>query len=165
MKTLYIVRHAKSSWDHPGLKDFDRPLMDEGKKRTRKVIKYFLDKRISVDLVISSPAVRAYETAKLLAQGIHYPVQSIKQEACIYSGETESILNTIYMTPDDHDSLMIVGHNPTQTHLANLFLRSGIDILPTAGVIALSFDTDNWEKISEAQVRLEFQAYPKMLKK
>ena len=67
MKTLYIVRHAKSSWDHPGLGDDQRPLLEKGKKRTKYVVDYFLENNCRPDLIISSHAVRAFETAKIIA--------------------------------------------------------------------------------------------------
>lgn len=165
MKTLYLVRHAKSSWDHPGVGDFQRPLMEAGKKRTRTVIRFIQDKEIRIDLIISSPATRAFETAKLIAKGIHYPIGSIKPEMTIYEGNTDDILSLIYGVPNDISGLMIVGHNPALTHLVNIFLKPGIDILPTTGVAAFSFLTDLWENIPESPSELEFLVYPKMLKK
>ena len=164
MKTLYLVRHAKSSWEQPGIPDFDRPLMAIGEKRTKSVIAFLQSKEISIDLLFSSPAVRAYETAKLIAAGLNYPIHSIKKELVIYGGNMDLILNMIYITADDFSTLMIVGHNPTITHLANIFLKPGIDMLRTTGVVAISFNTDQWEKIHEAEVNLEFLVFPKMLK-
>jgi phosphohistidine phosphatase len=164
MKTLYLIRHAKSSWEEPGVKDIDRPLMEKGIEKTQRVIDYFNQNNISTDLMISSPAVRAYATAKLIAKGIGYPVKNIKQETMIYEGYYDKILDVIYATPGEVNSLMIFGHNPTITHLANLFLDPGIDMLPTTGVVAISFDTDKWQKIHGTEPRKEFVIFPKMLK-
>ena len=165
MKTLFIVRHAKSSWDSPGIRDFDRPLMEIGKKRTRKVIQFFLDKKVRIDLIISSPAVRAYETAKIIAKGIGYPIKSIKLEPDIYEGEPDRIIDMICRTDNDYSGLMIVGHNPSLTYLTNHFLKPGIEILPTSGVAAISFKADSWENIPGADASCEFLLYPKQLKK
>jgi phosphohistidine phosphatase len=164
MKTLYLVRHAKSSWDQPGVRDFDRTLMAIGKKRTKTVIAFLQSNKVSIDLMISSPAVRAFETAKLIAAGINYPVHTIQKEMMIYGGEMDLILHAIYTAPDEFSSLMLVGHNPAMSHLANHFLKPGIEILPTTGVVAISFKTNHWEKIHEAEVNLEFFVFPKMLK-
>ncbi len=82
MKTLYIVRHAKSSWDHPGLGDDQRPLLEKGKKRTKYVVDYFLENNINPDLIISSHAVRAFETAKIIATSLDYPENKINLFHC-----------------------------------------------------------------------------------
>jgi len=164
MKTLYLVRHAKSSWEEPGIKDIDRPLIESGIKKTQRIIEYFQKNNISVDLMISSPAIRAYETAKLIAKGIDYPVKKIIREMKIYDGYYDRILDVIYTAPAEVNSLMIFGHNPTITHLTNLFLDPGIDMLPTSGVACISFDTDKWENIPGTEPKKEFIVFPKMLK-
>ena len=164
MKTLYLVRHAKSSWEEPGVKDIERPLIEKGIEKTQRVVEYFQKNNISIDLMISSPAVRAFETAKLIAKGIGYPVKQIKQDERIYDGYYDRILDVIYGTSDDINSLMLFGHNPTITHLSNLFLDPGVDMLPTTGVVAISFDTEKWSKIPESEPKKEFVIFPKMLK-
>jgi phosphohistidine phosphatase len=164
MKTLYLVRHAKSSWDHPGLSDFERPLMATGIKKTKQITKYLIEKDVSVDLIISSPAVRALETAKLIAAGLDYPIENIKQEPALYEARFDEYLNLIHGIPDEINSLMLFGHNPTITSFANIFLDQGIDILPTSGVVAISFETEHWIKISKIQPEQKFVVFPKMLK-
>ena len=164
MKSLYLVRHAKSSWDHPGLSDFDRPLLATGIKKTRQIIKYLIAKRVSVDLIISSPAVRALETAKLIAAGLDYPIENIKQEPALYEARLDDYLNLIHGISDEINSLMIFGHNPTITRFANIFLDQGIDILPTSGVAAISFETEHWIEISRIQPEQKFLVFPNMLK-
>ena len=74
MKTLYLVRHAKSSWEEPGVSDADRPLIPKGLKKTQLIVDFLLKRETKIDLMISSPAVRAYETAKLVAAGLDYPL-------------------------------------------------------------------------------------------
>ena len=78
MKTLYIVRHAKSSWDQAGLADHQRPLLEKGKKRTKRIIDYLLENNIKADLIISSHAVRALETARIIGYALNYPVDEIR---------------------------------------------------------------------------------------
>jgi len=163
MKRLYLVRHAKSSWEEPGGSDMDRPLLEKGIKRTMKVIRFLKERAVTVDLMISSPAVRALQTAIMVAKGIGYPEEKILVERKIYDGYYDRILDLIYATANEVNSLMIFGHNPTITHLANLFLHPGVDPLPTTGTICISFDTEKWESIPSVEPVNEFIVFPKML--
>lgn len=163
MKTIYIVRHAKSSWDKIDLPDEKRPILEKGKKRTEKVIAYLKENHIKVDYIISSHATRAYETAKILAQGLKYPLENIKINQELYHADGESIRDQICELPDRFDSVMIVGHNPSLTDLVNLFLKSPIDNLPTSGVASFSFDTDSWEKVRDSVPGKNFILFPKEL--
>ncbi len=164
MKTLYLVRHAKSSWEEPGVSDFDRPLIPKGIKKTGLIVEFLLKRETMIDLVVSSPAVRAFETAKLIAAGLNYPVNKIKTDRKIYDGYYDRILDIIYGTSNEVNSLMIFGHNPTITNLANLFLHPGIEMMPTSCMVCLSFDTGKWEEIPSKEAIQEFVVSPKMLK-
>lgn len=163
MKTIYIVRHAKSSWDKIDTPDEMRPLMEKGKKRTKKVISYLEEKQTKIDYIISSPAVRAHETAKILAHALKYPIENIKLDPNVYHANGDSLLNQFYDLPNRFDSVMIVGHNPSLTDLVNHFLTSPIDNLPTSGVVSFSFETDLWEKVPTAIRKTNFILFPKEL--
>ena len=163
MKKLYLVRHAKSSREETGGSDMERPLLEKGINRTKKVIRFLNEKNVRIDQIISSPATRALETAILVAKGIGYPEDKIRVERKIYDGYYDRILDLIYATANEIDSLMIFGHNPSITHLANLFLHPGIDFLPTTGTICISFDTGTWESLPSADPVSEFIVFPKML--
>jgi phosphohistidine phosphatase len=163
MKTVYIVRHAKSSWEQIDLPDEKRPLMEKGRKRTERVLDFIHRKKLKIDLVICSHAVRAHETAKILAGGISYPLDSIKIEPQVYHGNSNSILDVFYGLPSTCNSVLLVGHNPTLTDLANNFLDVPIENLPTSGVVSISFDTDKWEEISLARRKTNFVLFPKDL--
>ncbi|MFH1159800.1 MAG: histidine phosphatase family protein [bacterium] len=164
MKTLYLVRHAKSSWDHPGVSDFDRPLLEKGLRKSKQVIEYLRKKGIYPGLMISSPAVRAVETAKIFARGLGYPEEKIGIDRKIYDGYYDHILDIIYGTSNAIDSLMIFGHNPTITQLANLFLPLGIEDMPTSAVVGISFETTGWEEVPKAGSKQLFFIMPKLLK-
>jgi phosphohistidine phosphatase len=164
MKTLYLMRHAKSSWEEPGVSDFDRPLVPKGGKKTQLIVDFLLKRNTKIELMISSPALRAIETAKLIATGLNYPVNKIKTDRKIYDGYYDRILDIIYGTSNDVSSLMLFGHNPTITNLANLFLHPGIDEMTTSCIVCLSFNTDKWEDIPSQEAVQEFIVYPKMLK-
>jgi phosphohistidine phosphatase len=164
MKTLYIVRHAKSSWDHPGLSDDQRPLLQKGKKRTKLVTDYLQKNNNQPALILSSHATRAYETAKLFANALGFPENKIIVTESIYHGNADTMINTLFGIADDIDSLMMFGHNPTFTYFANMFLDNSIENLPTSGVVCIEFKTDKWEEIMTAEKRTKFVISPKILK-
>ncbi len=163
MKTLYLVRHAKSSWEEPGVPDAQRTLTPKGIRKSGLVIEYLRKHGVTADLMITSPALRAHETAKIFATGLGYPVPKIRTDRKIYDGYYDRILDIIYGTSNDIRSLMIFGHNPTITQLANLFLHPGIEDMPTSCVVALSFDTAKWEDIPSKEAVNDFIIFPKML--
>lgn len=118
MKTLIIVRHAKSSWDNTHLADHDRPLLEVGKKRTRLIIAKLQDLNIQPDLIISSSAKRALETAQYLAKGLSYSKDKIKSSANYYTASATELMNEFYDMPESFNTVMLVGHNPTLTYLS-----------------------------------------------
>lgn len=163
MKTLYIVRHAKSSWDFPDLPDVGRPLLEKGISNTNKIIKELNEKGVKIDMLVSSHAKRAFETAKLIAKGIFFPVEKIEVSRNIYQVNRDEIFNVIFSQNDEMDSLMIVGHNPTLTQFANIFLEEQIDLLPTSGIVSIDFETDKWIDVIKANHKMNFILFPKML--
>ncbi|MCX6281949.1 MAG: histidine phosphatase family protein [Bacteroidetes bacterium] len=164
MKTLYLVRHAKSSWDPPGLADDQRTLLPKGIIKTRLVTDFLIKEGVRVDLMISSQAVRAYETAKLFAASLDYPMKKILKDRKIYDGPYDRLLDLIYGTDDTYNSLMIIGHNPLITQLSNLFLHPGIEYMPTSAVVCINFHTGKWEEVPASTSELKFYITPKQLK-
>ena len=164
MKTLYIVRHAKSSWDYSGLPDDQRPLLEKGKKRTKRIIDFLLDKEVVVDYIISSPAVRAFETARIIGKALKHEADEIRKDNLLYQADAERLHNLFFDLPSGMDSLMIFGHNPTLTNFANKFIINKIDSIPTSGVVCIDFNIDKWEDISSLKSELRFFITPKMLK-
>lgn len=164
MKTIYILRHAKSSWDFPHLTDEERPLIDKGKKRTRLINEYLIENKISINLILSSHAVRAFDTAKIVARAIGNPLDEIKINKMIYHSNEENIVDQFYDLSDDISSVMVVGHNPTLTNFVNLFLDEKIEWLPTSGLVSISFHTDQWVKLSQAKFTTNFVITPSKLK-
>ncbi len=166
MKTLYIVRHAKSSWDDFSVSDHDRKLLPMGVKRTKKVAAWLKKQGILPDKIISSTAVRAYETARLLAKGMGFPVGKIETTRALYGADPEEAEALLFELPDTVKSVMMVGHNPGFTDWVNEFFRNPqkIDNLPTSAVVAIRFDTDQWEDISLVSHQVIFMATPKLIK-
>jgi phosphohistidine phosphatase len=165
MKTLYIMRHAKSAWGEPGLEDFNRPLLEKGKKRTKTIIDYLLSKQVKPELIISSPAVRALETAHIMAHGLGLNKNDIRFEKSIYTADTEQLEDLFYDLPASLSHLMIVGHNPAVTNFVNDFLENKIDALPTSAVVAIEFNTKKWDDYKKSNHSVKFIIFPKMLNK
>ena len=163
MKQVYIVRHAKSSWDNFELSDHDRPLMPAGIRKTEKIITFLNSKKVAPELIISSSAVRAYETAKLIAEGIGYNADKIIKSKAIYHAGEDEIYDELFSVDNHINSVMIVGHNPTLTNFVNNFVRTEIDNLPTTGVLSVEFKTNSWALITKAKFKVKFVIYPRML--
>ncbi len=161
MKTLYIIRHAKSSWD--GIEDdFDRPLNSRGKSNAPMMGHVLFNKNIKPDLIISSPALRAKTTALLIAKEIGYDKDSMIFNETIYESSTQNIIDIINHISDEVDSLAIVGHNPALTDVINVLSGSGrLDNLPTMGVFAVKFDLNSWKEVNYNSGEPLFFEYPK----
>ena len=137
MKKLFIIRHAKSSWADPTLKDFDRPLNDRGKKDAPFMSKFIADKYLAPSLIISSPAVRALKTAQHFAKAFDIKKEDIQKEKSLYHAYPEEVYDVIHMIDSDVDQAFIFGHNPTFTSIANHFTDEYIDNVPTCGIVYL----------------------------
>src|SRR4051812_11171026 len=107
MKTLFIVRHAKSSWDEPDLSDFDRPLNDRGKKDAPRMGKRLKEKDINPQLMLSSPAKRAYSTSKRIADALGHDRNKIKTNEALYHAESETILSVVQGLNDGISTAMV----------------------------------------------------------
>ena len=163
MKTLTIVRHAKSSWDDMSLSDHDRPLKNTGIKRTSKVVKFLQSRDFSTDLILSSTAVRAYETARMIAEGIDYDINKILKRKSLYHASEEDIFTEVFSLDNSFNSVMLFGHNPTFTYFVNEFLTPEISNLPTTGTVSVKFDALKWEEIANAELSIDFYVYPRIL--
>ncbi len=163
MKILYIVRHAKSSWDFPELSDHERPLLEKGKKRTRKIISFLQDKKAKPDVIITSSAIRARETAGYLATGLGLTKDQLQIDPALYHADSERIFDLFIDLSDNYQQVMLVGHNPALTNFVNLFLEPTIDWLPTSAVVCLAFDTDHWDGIKTSGFEVRYVAYPKLI--
>jgi phosphohistidine phosphatase len=107
MKTLYLLRHAKSSWQNSDLDDFERPLLEKGLKRSKLMIDYLLEHEVGVDLIVSSPAVRALATAEIFARALNYPVENIRKEKKMYFGDSDSYYEQFFDVPKHVNSMIL----------------------------------------------------------
>lgn len=163
MKTLYIIRHAKSSWADPAASDFERGLNDRGKRDAPRMGKRLKEKELHPDLILSSPAKRALSTAKRIAEVLKYPREKIKTDATLYHADEDTILSAIRDIKDTHNIVLIFGHNPGLTDFVNAIssVQVNIDNVPTCGVVAFSFPVDSWKTVDWKSGKLLFFDYPK----
>lgn len=161
MKTLFIVRHAKSSWDDPTLSDFDRPLNDRGRRDAPRMGKRLKGKGILVDLMITSPAKRAYATCQKIAEVLNFPTDKVKLEEKLYHASENSILNIIRKLNDRNTTVMIFGHNPGLTDFVNSLTNNNIFNVPTCGVATCDFKVNSWKEVGWGKGELTFYDYPK----
>jgi phosphohistidine phosphatase len=138
--------------------------MEKGKKRTKYINDFLIDKKVRIDLIISSHATRALETARIIAKALKYQEDKIMISKNIYHGDADSMYNLFYDLPEDIETLMIIGHNPTLTQFANFFLEKKIDWLATSGVVCIEFDTDKWDNIQESVRKAKYVISPKQIK-
>ncbi|MEW6468632.1 MAG: histidine phosphatase family protein [Bacteroidota bacterium] len=144
MKTLYLVRHAKSDRGHEELADIDRPLNQRGYRDAHTMSARFRDQSGMPDCICASPAIRALSTALIFCRNIGFPASRLGIEERIYEASVETLMNLVAETDDRHSSLMLFGHNPAITHLANTFAGAGIDNVPTCGIVAIRFEVFAW---------------------
>jgi phosphohistidine phosphatase len=163
VKTLYIIRHAKSSWNDPALDDFDRPLNDRGKRDAPRMGKRLKEKNVFPDLMLSSPAKRAFATARRIGKELKYKKDDIKTDRRLYHADEEIILDVIRGVKDKHNVVMVFGHNPGLTEFVNTLQdkEQDIDNIPTCGIAAFQLDIDSWKDINWGKGRMLFFDYPK----
>lgn len=167
MKKLYLVRHAKSSWDDTELSDFDRPLNDRGSIDAPQMGKRLKERKVYPDLMLSSPAVRALATCQEIARALGYPHIRIKTDKRLYHADVEQILTVIKelnKAEGKIESVMIFGHNPGITEFANRLLDDTLDNIPTCGVVGGELNIQSWREIDWGCGESEFFDFPKMKK-
>ncbi len=161
MKTIYLVRHAKSSWKYPSLDDFERPLNKRGRKNAPFMGKILKKLKVAPDLILSSPANRAATTARIIAAAINYPLEKIVYNEAIYEFSEDTLIDVISKIDDSAASSMVVGHNPAINGFANYIGDRPISNIPTCGVYCLELEISSWAKIHEHCGKLKFFEFPK----
>ncbi|MBC7827108.1 MAG: histidine phosphatase family protein [Chitinophagaceae bacterium] len=163
MKTILLIRHAKSSWDDLYLADFDRPLNERGKTDAPKMAKRLFNKEIRIDTFISSPAKRAKKTAEIFAEQYDRKKDSIILVPALYEASRSIFFDTVANAPQKSRSIAIFSHNPGITDFANALTSMRIDNMPTCSVFAVKFDIDDWSEFKEASKEFYFFDFPKSI--
>ena len=163
MKTLYLVRHAKSDKNDMDLEDIDRPLNSRGYREAHMMGRSLDENKLLPDLIISSPAIRALTTALIFCRNFKMDPSEISINADLYETSVKQYLQVIKQTPDAINSVMLFAHNPTISDLMSAFIAPPTDTLPTCAVIGIQFPSDltEWKKIDTAKGKLVLYDFPK----
>jgi phosphohistidine phosphatase len=162
MKTIFLVRHAKAVKRDKGIPDFERQLVEKGRKRSIDMANRLIHEGIKPSLFISSPASRAIETAHVFAEVLDYDIQKILIKDVLYDGYTPgAFLDMVQKIDEQYDSIMIFGHNPTLTDFASLLAEDFNQNMPKTAVAGIKYDIDTWRNVIPGEGRLIFYDYPK----
>jgi phosphohistidine phosphatase len=162
MKSLYLLRHAKSSWSVAGLGDQQRPLNNRGLSDAPMMGQRFKERGEQLDHIVSSPALRAHTTAELFAQACGFASDAIEINPDLYFLGSGSIEDAILTQDDRLNSLMLVFHNPDITHFANsIDYEFHVDNMPTCGLIKLNCDIAQWRDWSRSNTGFDYFDFPK----
>ena len=149
MKTLLILRHAKSSWDHPGLRDHDRPLNPRGRRDAPRMGRFLVERDLVPERIVSSTAVRARTTAELAAGEFDSEVE-IETTSDLYLASPDNYVDVVEAMGGAEERLMVVGHNPGITALVWHLTGDG-EHMPTAALAAVELDIDDWPELGSAR--------------
>jgi phosphohistidine phosphatase len=167
MKRLYLLRHAKSSWDDQTLADHDRPLAPRGRRAAKVMAKHLRGKGISPELVLCSPSTRTRQTLKRLAPGLRKNAD-VQIEPELYAAPARVLLDVLQKAPDEVESVMLIGHNPGIQNLALSLASAGSEIprlrskFPTAALATLRFN-GTWRELAPGSAELVSLVKPKEL--
>ncbi len=162
MKSLLLIRHAKSSWDDLSMKDFDRPLNARGKKDAPAMAKRLKKERqVSIDAIVASPAKRTMETAGYFAEEFDIKKKHIIQVPNLFDPTNERFLDAITNLDDEYSTVAIFSHNDGITYFANQLTNVHVDEMPTCAVFAIRMLNNSWKNFANADKEFWFFDYPK----
>ncbi len=162
MKTLVLVRHAKSSWADSGQKDFDRPLNERGLKDAPMMAKRLLARKVKIDVFISSTAKRARKTCELFMKEFGADPDKMILQSKLYLAEPNAFREVIQKIDETVDHAVIFSHNNGITGFANQLTSARVDDMPTCSVFAVKIKSNNWTDFEQAEKEFWFFDYPKL---
>lgn len=163
MKQLFIIRHAKSSWDIGVLNDFDRTLNNRGHRDAPIMANKLLDRNINIDLFVSSTAKRAFTTATYFAEAYKKTENDILKVSELYHAMPNIFFKTISDFNDNYNSAAVFSHNPGITDFVNELTKTQIDDMPTCSIFAIKINTNTWSNFAKAGKEFWFFDYPKAI--
>jgi len=161
-KTLLLVRHAKSSWDSSNLSDFERPLNDRGKKDAPVMARRLINKKITIDAFVSSPAKRAKKTAELFSREYGIKEEQIIFISKLYHASPDIFYEVIGELDNSLNTVAVFSHNMGITEFVNLLTEVRIDNMPTCSIFAVKINIHKWSDFKNAKREFLFFDYPKM---
>ncbi|MFI5154651.1 MAG: SixA phosphatase family protein [Chitinophagales bacterium] len=160
-KTIFLVRHAKSSWENVGMPDFDRPLNERGRKDAPEMARRLIKRSYGIDFFLSSPAKRAKKTAELFMKEFGANEKKILFLPSLYHATPRDFEEAIASLDNRFDRVAIFSHNPGISEFATSLTDVHIDDMPTCGIFGLSVASDAWKKFNHAEKNFLFFDYPK----
>jgi phosphohistidine phosphatase len=164
MKLLYLIRHAKSSWDDSDQTDFVRPLNKRGEHDASLMANFLNKKKIEPDLIISSPANRAISTAQIFAETLEYNIDSVKSVERIYEAGLRELMTVVREIDDRNNTVIVFGHNPGLTSFTNLLGDKFIPDMPTCSIAGLELDIVQWSHLERHCGKIFLFEFPKKQK-
>lgn len=162
MKTLYLVRHAKSDWENSELLDIDRPLNERGYSDALRMSQFLKENKVSPDVIITSPAIRAISTALIFTRNLDYNTSEIIIQPDLYESNLKKYLSCISKIDEKYKSAMLFAHNPFISETANTLTDAFNNEMPTCAVVGISFDECNdWRDVAKNKGKLELYEFPK----
>ena len=158
MKTLYFIRHAKSSWKDPLLKDFDRPLNSRGKRDAPFMANRLKEFNVTPDLILASPALRAKKTAQIIAQTLDC---EITFEPRLYESSIRTYVEILHELDDNIKTLLIIAHNPEITLMCEWLSDAILTNIPTCGIVGIEYSSPSFKSLGEGSGKMLFFDYPK----
>jgi phosphohistidine phosphatase len=162
-RSLILIRHTKSSWGDLSQPDFDRPIKKERIEDAKEMAAELKELGVEPDLIICSPARRTRQTAEYFYDKLKYEEKDVQFDKRIYESTAEDVLQVVRETDALIKTLVVIGHNPSLTHLANMFAANSIDEIPTTGVVWLEFAAKNWEIYKLTPCKLKAFLTPKTI--
>lgn len=160
MKTIHIIRHAKSSWADEGMRDFDRPLNDRGERDAPIMAKRLLDRIGTVDLIVASPARRTTLTSSYFCDAFNYSKDQIKFIPTIYEAPLQALIEAVNNLPDSANEVLFIGHNYGVSELVSYLTGEHVQ-MPTCAIASIELDIEQWSWVTRLSGRLVEYDYPK----
>lgn len=161
MRTLYFCRHAKSSWADPGQDDFDRPLNERGLRDAPNMARLFKERGDPVDLIVSSPANRALNTARAFGRELRVDDAHFIQEPLLYHATVPIITSIVTRLPNEARRVILFGHNPGFSEVVEHYSTDGVGDMPTCGIARIDFVAEAWNELARDLGTLVWFDYPK----
>lgn len=161
MKTLILMRHAKSSWNDAGLSDFERILNKRGRQDAPIMGQQLAKRALKIDKIICSSAQRTLETARAVAKELDYSSQ-IQTDIKIYAASTQSLFYIAQSLNDAWQTVLLIGHNPSMHWLSEQLSPNTIHEMPTAKMIGFQCPIEHWADLQTGQNQLIFEDYPRL---
>lgn len=162
MKTLILIRHAKSSWADPEQSDFDRPLNERGRRDAPVMAQRLLEKNYKIDAILYSSSVRTTETMHVFRAVLGIDIIKCLAINELYHAPLFQLQETVSLINNTCDTVILIGHNPGITAFANSFTKVQTDNLPTCAIFAVRADINSWEEFKNAKKEFLFFDYPKL---